>query len=274
MDATKLAPTLVDGQSTPAGEILIASAAARRALKQLRLLRACLPSRHDGEQEYLANFALLLVKGAKDIRAAVDAIPPLSSVAKLALNAAAAPLGPARLDDRAYSNAHECALTTARTVLDYIARREFNSERIRQELLDLRGLCGFQVTIPGGDDQTEIARQYGELTARVNQESGAAIQWLATMSAKNGQGDEAADDPPAVDNAEQPSLEARALAMLTDHPDWTDTRIAEAIQCNRSSLYRLGKFKAARKLLKRDGMASADRGSIADGRIEAWGAGE
>lgn len=70
--------------------------------------------------------------------------------------------------------------------------------------------------------------------------------------------------------AEQPSLEARALAMLTDHPDWTDKRIAQALQCNRGSLYRLEKFKAARELLKRDGRASATRGCKNDGRIDAW----
>lgn len=97
-----------------------------------------------------------------------------------------------------------------------------------------------------------------------------ALAGVKAETAAKGQGDKAGDDSPAAVIAEQPSLEARALALLTDHPDWTDTRIAQVLQCNRGSLYRLDKFTAARDLLKRNGMASADRGSKADGRIEAW----
>jgi hypothetical protein len=73
---------------------------------------------------------------------------------------------------------------------------------------------------------------------------------------------------------EQPSLESRALALLTDHPDWTDTYIAESLNCNRTSLYRLPNFVAARELLKRDGIASQPRGSRTDSRVDAWDNGE
>jgi hypothetical protein len=46
------------------------------------------------------------------------------------------------------------------------------------------------------------------------------------------------------------SKEAKALAALTDHPDWTDEQIAEAAGCKRQSLYRMKKFTAAKRLLK------------------------
>lgn len=72
-------------------------------------------------------------------------------------------------------------------------------------------------------------------------------------------------------SAEIPSLEARALAVLTDHPDWTDTKIAETLHCNRTSLYRLKKFTAARELLKQDGKATMLRGSKPkDVNLDAW----
>jgi len=56
----------------------------------------------------------------------------------------------------------------------------------------------------------------------------------------------------------QPSLEARALAMLTDHPEWSDTKIAGELQCSRTSLYRFSKFTAARELLS-NGKAKFNR---------------
>jgi hypothetical protein len=83
---------------------------------------------------------------------------------------------------------------------------------------------------------------------------------------------ESGDDARSADDAEKASLEARALAMLVDHPDWSDTRIADTLGCNRGSLYRLEKYKAARQQMKLDGTGSTAHGSKADGRLEAWDA--
>lgn len=44
--------------------------------------------------------------------------------------------------------------------------------------------------------------------------------------------------------------EAMALAVLADHPDWPDERIAELAGCNRSSLYRMPRYMMARQALQ------------------------
>jgi len=55
------------------------------------------------------------------------------------------------------------------------------------------------------------------------------------------------------------SGEARALAALTDHADWTDTKIAEAAGVNRTTLYTYPRFVQARALLRANGPTSKDR---------------
>ena len=47
------------------------------------------------------------------------------------------------------------------------------------------------------------------------------------------------------------SKEAMALAVLADHPDWSDEQIAELAGCSRSSLYRFPRFAMARQALYR-----------------------
>jgi len=67
-----------------------------------------------------------------------------------------------------------------------------------------------------------------------------------------GEGVEQGDDPDR--NSEgRPKLsnEAHALAMLVQHPDWTDTQIADAVGVNRTTLYNWDSFKRARAELKR-----------------------
>ncbi|HEV2293548.1 MAG TPA: helix-turn-helix domain-containing protein [Tepidisphaeraceae bacterium] len=67
------------------------------------------------------------------------------------------------------------------------------------------------------------------------------------------------------------SKEAKAIALLLQHPDWSDQQIAEAAGCSRTSLYRWSKFVAARALLKKGrdrlpkGQKDAERGTT-----EAW----
>lgn len=47
------------------------------------------------------------------------------------------------------------------------------------------------------------------------------------------------------------SKEAMALAALADHPEWSDEQIAALAGCNRSSLYRMTRYREAREALYR-----------------------
>jgi hypothetical protein len=62
---------------------------------------------------------------------------------------------------------------------------------------------------------------------------------------------EAADVDP-IDPQEELSLDARAVAVKTDHPDWTDKQVADQLGVNRTSLYKpnMEKFKIAKEALK------------------------
>lgn len=46
------------------------------------------------------------------------------------------------------------------------------------------------------------------------------------------------------------SGEAKAVAILLDHPEWSDTRIAAEVPCHRSTLYEWPKYVAAKKAMK------------------------
>ena len=73
-------------------------------------------------------------------------------------------------------------------------------------------------------------------------------------------------------NKQQEELtgEAKALALLVQHPEWTDTAIAEAVPCSRTTLYDWPKYMAAREAL-RQGRGQKPRGTRdADGNLEAW----
>ena len=77
---------------------------------------------------------------------------------------------------------------------------------------------------------------------------------------------------PSNDGLELPpaSKETIALATLAQHPDWSDAKIALAVGCNRSSLYRWSKYTKAREILE-GGKQRLPRGSKdEDGRLEAW----
>ncbi len=67
------------------------------------------------------------------------------------------------------------------------------------------------------------------------------------------------------------SKRALALATLIQHPDWTDTQIAEAVGCNRTSLYKMPDFVKARKILKQ-AKSDIPRGEKngEDGTVDAW----
>jgi hypothetical protein len=66
------------------------------------------------------------------------------------------------------------------------------------------------------------------------------------------------------------SKRALALAVLQQHPEWSDTRIAKAAGCSRTTLYRWPFYVKARELLA-SGKKVRPRGSKSkDGVIEAW----
>jgi hypothetical protein len=49
---------------------------------------------------------------------------------------------------------------------------------------------------------------------------------------------------------EEMTVEARALATLVRHPDWTDTQVAKYVGCSRTTLYDYPSYKAARQSQK------------------------
>jgi len=67
-----------------------------------------------------------------------------------------------------------------------------------------------------------------------------------------------------------PDKETLALVALHKHPDWTNRKIAEAVGCNRTTLYTFKRFMAAREILKQ-GKNDLPRGSkYPEENIEAW----
>lgn len=65
--------------------------------------------------------------------------------------------------------------------------------------------------------------------------------------------------------------EAKALALLVQHSDWSDTKIAKTVGVNRTTLYDWPKFKKAKEALKQ-GKTSLPKGSKKGetGNVEAW----
>ncbi len=65
--------------------------------------------------------------------------------------------------------------------------------------------------------------------------------------------------------------EAQAVALLVQHPEWTDSQIADAVGCARTSLYRWSKFTISRAALQqgRSGIAKGSK-NAQTGDLEAW----
>jgi hypothetical protein len=55
---------------------------------------------------------------------------------------------------------------------------------------------------------------------------------------------------PDQERSEPIGKQAMALAILAEHPDWSDAKIAERVGCSRTSLYEMDKFVAARAMLR------------------------
>jgi hypothetical protein len=100
----------------------------------------------------------------------------------------------------------------------------------------------------------------------------AQVKWLATMETPKEKTLNASVTPPKTDATKNVSAEAKAVAILIDHPEWSDTRIAHEADINRTTLYKLPKFMEARRLLKEQGKKSLPRGSKdgETGTMEAW----
>jgi hypothetical protein len=77
--------------------------------------------------------------------------------------------------------------------------------------------------------------------------------------------------PPVIAADAGLNVEAKAMAVLVQHPEWSVTRIAQEVDCNRQHLYRLPLFMKARAALKA-GRGDIPRGTKdgATGDIEAW----
>jgi hypothetical protein len=82
----------------------------------------------------------------------------------------------------------------------------------------------------------------------------------------------AARSPPdAGAKHKQPSKKARAIALLSEHPDWSNKKIAAQVPCNAKVLSQDPKFRAARRAVKKLGKAELPRGSKGDeGTMEAY----
>jgi len=75
---------------------------------------------------------------------------------------------------------------------------------------------------------------------------------------------------PSADDGPEVSKANLALAILADHPEWSDKKIAEEAGCSRTSLYRWPKYRKAREILKA-GKEAIPRGEkSAEGDMEAW----
>lgn len=65
--------------------------------------------------------------------------------------------------------------------------------------------------------------------------------------------------------------EARVLAILVQHPEWSDTMIAKEARLSRTTLYRYPRYKAARAMGRHAGKAALPKGyKTKDGELEAY----
>lgn len=67
------------------------------------------------------------------------------------------------------------------------------------------------------------------------------------------------------------SGEEKALALLVKHSEWSDTKIAKAVPCHRTTLYKWDRYMKARAALK-SGKSTKPKGSKSGetGDVEAW----
>jgi hypothetical protein len=60
------------------------------------------------------------------------------------------------------------------------------------------------------------------------------------------------------------------LQPLADHPDWSDTEIAKAADCHRTTLYIFKRLMGAREILRERGNDLPRATRFPDEGMEAW----
>jgi hypothetical protein len=66
----------------------------------------------------------------------------------------------------------------------------------------------------------------------------------------DGEGSDESKKPKVGNGGDGMTKEAKAVAVLIDHPDWSNQKIAEAAGCHVKSLSRMSKFRSARSMQK------------------------
>lgn len=113
--------------------------------------------------------------------------------------------------------------------------------------------------------------QQGKQGEQLRKVSRAARRMMRDIAAMAPPAASPAPEPPAAtEPAPELSKEGKALAVLSVHPEWSDTKIAKVAGCNRTTLYKFKTFVAAREIL-REGKSDLPRGSkFPDEGMEAW----
>ncbi len=135
-----------------------------------------------------------------------------------------------------------------------------NAERIRQTLKNARPVPAMPGPFPASSaDHNEGLHAAGLLS-----------RWLVELEGPRASPPAPSAESPAVPALSTLGKEARALALLMDHPEWTDAEIARNVPCNRTSIYRFGKYMEARELLEKGRMEKPRGSKSKDGDVEAW----
>ncbi len=130
-------------------------------------------------------------------------------------------------------------------------------------------LSGLPTGPVDGRNPENMARQFDAIQAGAERVKTILTACLAGPKDQDKQA--GADQPDAVPPTKSRlSAEARALAVLTEHPDWTNAQIATQVPCHPKSMYRFKKLVAARELLERSRHERAHGSKGRDGAIEAW----
>ncbi len=121
----------------------------------------------------------------------------------------------------------------------------YPAKELDEKLMDLAVLIK---KVPELIDRTYISQIQGAINNMVGRHGTLQGQWInsllrplsyvrETLEAGGG-------NPAAL------TLEARALALLVQHPEWTNAQIADAVPCARTTLNTWSRFMAARKAQK------------------------
>lgn len=133
-----------------------------------------------------------------------------------------------------------------------------------------RGLLGHQGETPGSPNGK--LPDGGNLQTKPTPADGQGISRQVTTGSESKSPDPEDTQTKANDSSVNAmDGEARALAVLVKHPDWSDTKIAKEAKVSRTTLYRYPRFRAARATARDGGKASLPKGyKEQDGSLEAY----